>query len=157
MNKERKKSIDDLVSELKNQYNTNSFDGLRQLAKDKGINVIEDEEVIIPSAIILDNGKKYILLNKKSFIKDFQFGHELGHHLLDHLSENEIFNEEKEADYFSKLLLGKSRNYLMEQFDTLYQILKNPVLSSICSLSPQFDYERSLNIIEKEGTIQKYF
>ena len=33
MNENKKKSIDNLVNELKSKYNVNSLEGLRQLAK----------------------------------------------------------------------------------------------------------------------------
>ena len=50
MNENKKKSIDNLVNELKSKYNVNSLEGLRQLAKERGIYVIESDKVIIPCA-----------------------------------------------------------------------------------------------------------
>ena len=148
MNENKKKSIDNLVNELKSKYNVNSLEGLRQLAKERGIYVIESDEVIIPCAS-LKNGQKYILLKKDSLIKKFIFGHEIGHHLLDHIRNSKL-DEEIEADYFGEQLLSKREPSLgLYVIDALYTIMKNPFLSIGCTFFPFFYKENNLNIIKK--------
>ena len=157
IDKDRKKSIDDLVNELKSKYDTKSLEGLRQLSKDKEINVIEDDKVIIPCAYLIDK-QKYILLTKEnSLSKHFAFGHELGHHLIDYLF-NQGFGTEKEANYFSKQLTDERRPYFNIFIDCLVKYIKNPFLTTECVLFSDLDNKNDLDIIkrynsQKEKTI----
>ena len=153
IDKNRKKSIDDLVSELKSKYDTKSLDGLKQLSKDMGISVIEDDKVVLPRAIISDDEKHYILLRKTNLVKHFTFGHEIGHHLLDHFY-NPRPNQEEEADYFSEQLGCKRPSFLRVLAICQYSVLKSPFLAfNICFL-PHLDKKHCLDII-KEYNSQK--
>ena len=157
IDKNRKRAIDDLVIELKIKYDTKSLEGLKQLSKDKGISVIEDDKVIIPSAYKFVDGQRYILLQKeKNLSKRFSFGHELGHHLSDYL-----FNQpgtEREASYFSEQLTGEKEPIFYMIVDGLFIIMKNPFLSVISVFFPYLSNKDSLKIIkrynsQKEKTI----
>ncbi len=149
MNENRKKTIDNLVNELKGKYDAKSLDGLKQIAKDREIRIIEDDEVILPTAWKKKkNGQKYILLNKKFIGNDFILGHELGHHLLEHLEDKNPF-EETEANYFSKQLLDKKQMpYLEALVNSLYLIIEKPILSLKCAFFPDLDKKNCLNIIK---------
>ncbi len=125
MDENRKKSIDNLVNELKGKYNFNSLNGLKQLAKDREIYVIESEEITISRAVHLTNGEKYILLKKDSLNKFYSLSHELGHHLLFQI--NPIFNDETGADYFSEQLLNKKHSYLRTFADCIDSIVNHPI------------------------------
>ena len=154
IDKNKKKSIDNLVSELKSKYDTKSLDGLKQLSKDMGISVIEDDKIILSFADEI-NEKKYIFLGKTLFKKRklIDFTHEIGHHLLDHFY-NPRPNQEEEADYFSEQLGCKRPSFLRVLAICQYSVLKSPFLAfNICFL-PHLDKKHCLDII-KEYNSQK--
>ncbi|MEK6817357.1 MAG: ImmA/IrrE family metallo-endopeptidase [Nanoarchaeota archaeon] len=150
MEENRKKSIDNLVNELKSKYDVKSLEGLRQLSKDKGISVIESDETIIPQAISFNDGRRYILLRETSLNKDFILGHELGHQVLHHVNNKKlkINDEEKEANYFAEQLLNKRDSYSCAFVNVLFTIAENPILSFMCVFFPYFDRKNYLNIIK---------
>src|SRR3989344_4727600 len=133
IDKNRKKSIDDLVSELKSEYDTKNLEGLRQLSKDKEINVIESNKLILSFADEI-NEKKYIFLGKTLFKKRklINFTHEIGHHLLNHPMKeeygiNEIEKYETEAIYFQEQLYNKELNVMNLYVDAFYKIMTRPL------------------------------
>ena len=48
MEETRRKSIDELVEKLKEEYSLENLDSLKKIAKDKRINIIDSNEVIVP-------------------------------------------------------------------------------------------------------------
>ncbi len=144
----RKKSIDNLVNELKSKYDVGNLEGLKQLAKDKEIYVIESDEIVISKAVLFEDGRRYILLAEKNSLgKYFDFGHELGHHLLDHPS-NKISDKETEANYFSEQLLNKQPPYLNYFVNGLFGFIEKPLSSLKGVFIPSLDKKDALNIIK---------
>ena len=146
----RKKTIDDLVNGLKSKYDAKSLEGLRQLSKDKEINIIEDDKAVFPYASIRDE-RKYILLEKENnFSKRFILGHEIGHHLLNHFKlKANYFYKEKEANYFSRKLIDEKESYFNLFVRSLSTILKNPLLTFGCAFIPYLNNKNISDLIKK--------
>jgi|SRR3989344_3437050 len=136
IDKNRKKSIDDLVNELKSKYDTKSLGGLRQLSKYLGISVIESNKPITCFAVWDDKKEqKYIFLKKDNYFKNLKLNnlaHELGHCLLHYRKDYPYLSstkdeKEDEANYFAERLLNKATLEIEEQLNVFYSIITKPL------------------------------
>ncbi|MEK6906706.1 MAG: hypothetical protein AABW81_03725 [Nanoarchaeota archaeon] len=128
MEKINKKSIDELVNSLKEKYDTSTLDGLRRIAYDNNIRVIEDEKVLVPFC-----NRKAIFVEAKACIslKKNSYGHELGHHLLKHFDKGIVsFREEREAMYFTYKIGCKC-----SEFTQFLYALKNIITKPVSTMS----------------------
>lgn len=118
MNIDRKAEIGSLAEGLKTNCDTERIGGLREVAKDNYITVIESPKVIISCTRYVEQEDGHIMFIRATPDKELRlqfFGHELGHALLRHGAPDSIAGscEEREPQavlFAEKLFEESSRN-----------------------------------------------
>jgi len=115
--------IDELVNTIKGQ----DYDDLLEI---NNINFYEGS-LFFDRSIVSKSGDKYLFLAPHLFnyCREFAFGHELGHILLNHHSSNTPYRQaEMEANYFSEQLTDKSRKLVVPLLvmENIYLSLTSP-------------------------------
>lgn len=122
----RKVEIDHLVSSLRTSYDASTFSGLRQIAEDRGIQVIETSKVII-ECVLKREGVDYIFIGQSPFqhVRRCGLAHELGHALIDQ-TDIRFTIRELEANYFAESLVGP---YPLAQMlaTSYFRLITNPL------------------------------
>lgn len=118
---ERKKTIDNIVEQLKTKYEIPpcTKEKLLKIAEDREINVHYFDWISVPRCFSDDSGS-YIVLPSRRFLKHgfrLNMSHELGHIILD-------TSDESEVGYFTVRLLGHL-GYIKEGISSVYALLKD--------------------------------
>jgi hypothetical protein len=142
------KEIDNTVVGLKSNYDVGTIEGLKDIARDNKITVIESPKVIIPcSQYRLEQDGFVVFTRPFSDIElRLQFlAHEMGHALLRHGAPDlpiKLYEEqESEAIYFAKSLLGRSLSTTRTLREVSSLLVTRPISSLRAAYSARYRRE----------------
>jgi len=114
------------------------LESLKQLSKDKGIDIIETNKIVTCFAVWDDEKEqKYIFLRKNNYLKNLKMhdlSHELGHSFLHQKKDYNYLSSsykerECEANYFAKKLLNKTNHQIERYLNAFFLLITKPLAS----------------------------